>query len=573
VVRLACISVPRVDLQVLALRHPDWKQLPAAVVSEEKPLGRILMVNRAAQNASVRPGMRYASALSICPQLRAGVVLPEERETLKSRLVAVLRGFTPEVEPSTADAALFWVNATGLERLYPSLASWAGALEMAVRQEDLVCSVAVGFTRFGTYASAKSKRALTIFGSPDQERAQALRAPAGVLPLDHEVLLRFQQLGIYTVRDFNRFSSGALRRRFGRDVERLQLFARGEESLPVQPVPEEAGLRREMRLLYPEGSAEALLQHLSSLTAELITAAQSRREFVSEIVILLCPEFWPGSMDECLEETLRSAKPGSNQDVWDRLLRLRFESLQLPGPIVRLAVQARTVALTREQVDLFAGPPKRDPAKALAAIADVCAELGNDAVQVAELRNHHLPEEQFCWNRVEKLSPPVVVSTAGAPAAPGRAEFAPGAFPTLVRRILHEPVRYRGRPPAADTQGSDPADLFGPYVISGGWWMTATAGNAARTGARSANPDSADGDSSSPADTANPGRAGTGMAAPGNAEGARNPPADTLTPGAPSLRPETYHREYHFLDDDSGRVLWLYHDRKTGNWMVQGVVE
>ena len=47
-VRLACISLPRIDLQIVALRHPEWKQLPATVVTEEKPLGRITAANRAA---------------------------------------------------------------------------------------------------------------------------------------------------------------------------------------------------------------------------------------------------------------------------------------------------------------------------------------------------------------------------------------------------------------------------------------------------------------------------------------------------------------------------------------------
>ena len=153
------------------------------------------------------------------------------------------------------------------------------------------------------------------------ETAASLRAPVGVLPLDHDILLRFHQLGIYTIRDFTRFSSGSLRRRFGREVEQLQLFARGVESLPVQPAAERPRLRREMRLLYPEGSATTLLHHLHMLTEELISQAWSRQELIVEIVISLCPEEWPGSMEECIEETLRSARPSGEQELWDRLQR------------------------------------------------------------------------------------------------------------------------------------------------------------------------------------------------------------------------------------------------------------
>lgn len=514
-VRLACISIPRVDLQVLALRHPDWRQLPAVVVTEEKPLGRIIAVNRAARGAGVQPGMRYASALSVCPQLRAGVVELEEREELKAQLIEVLRQFTPEVEPSAADAALFWVNASGLDRLYPTLTEWAGALQIAVERQDLVCSVAVGYSRFGTYAAAKSKRAVTVFESEEQEQAAALRAPVGVLPLEHDVLLRFHQLGILTVRDFNRFSSGALRRRFGREVERLQLFARGDEALPVQPVAEHTRMRREMRLLYPEGSPEALLHHLHMLAEELITQAWSQQELIAEIVISLCPEHWPGSMDECIEESLRSARPTHDQKLWDKLLKLRFEQLVLPGPIIRLSVEARTVETTREQSDLFSGSPKRDPRKALAAIADITAELGNDAVQIAELHDDHLPHEQFSWKRVDRLAPPRPrVAADDAPSGTARTP--------LVRRILHAPTRLTAIPDEHNSPG-----LKGPYVLSGGWWH--------------ANPRG------------------------GDSQESRAEYRHDLH-GA-------YRREYYYLEDRWGRLLWLYYDVPEGKWMLQGVVE
>ncbi len=487
-VRLACISVPRVDLQVLALRHPDWKQLPAAVVTEEKPLGRITAVNRAAQNAGVQPGMRYASALSVCPQLRAGVVQREEQEALRERLVEVLRHFTPEVEPALADAALFWVNASGLERLYSTLAKWAGTLQIAVEEEGVVCSVAVGFTRFGTYAAAKCKRTITIFESEDQEQATALRAPVGVLPLDHEILLRFHQLGILTIRDFTRFSPGALRRRFGKEVERLQRFARGEEALPIQPADERTAMLREMRLLYPEASADALLHHVRTLVKELIAQAWSQQKSLAEIVVSLCPEEWPGRTEECVEETLRSATPACDMDLWGRLLALRFENLSLPGPVIRIAVEAHAVESSRGQTDLFAGPPRRDPQKALAAIADVCAELGNDAVQCAELVDAHLPEAQFHWKRIHRLAPP---------RPRGGGEETP-----LVRRILFEPSSFANIPDDQNTPR-----LAGPYLLSGGWWQS------------------------------------------------------------------PYRREYYYLEDHSGRLLWIYYDAPVRKWLVQGVVE
>lgn len=512
-VRLACISLPKIDLQIVAQRHPDWKELPAVVVTEEKPLGRITAANRLAYTTGVKPGMRYASALGICGELRAGVVEREDREALRERLVAILRRFTPEVEPALDDPALFWVNAGGLERIYGAPARWAGSIDTALAAEGLVSSIAVGFSRFGTYAAAKVKRAITVFEREDVEEASALRAPIGVLPFDHEVLLRLHHLGIYTIRDFCRFSPGALRRRFGREVEALQRFARGEERLPVQAVGEAGTYRREMRLLYPEAATDALLHYQLSLLRELIARAWSDRQLVSELIVEFCPERWPGAGDRdrerCTAEHIITSRPTLDQKKLERLLRLRFEQTRLAEPVVRLSLEVVVLPTERVQDDLFDAPGRRDPAKALTAIGELCAELGNDAVQIASLEDAHLPEGQFTWHRVDRLASP-------RPADESR--------PVLVRRILAEakpiarlPAEFlaasaTAQPPAAPATAQPPAAscapaALGPYELSGGWWQG------------------------------------------------------------------PYRREYYYLNSRGGRLLWIYFDEPKARWLVQGVVE
>ncbi len=459
-VRLACISLPKIDLQIIAQRHPDWKQLPAAVVTEEKPLGRITAANRLAYAAGVKPGMRYASALGICPELRAGVVDREERERLRERLIGLLRRFTPGVEPARDDPALFWVNAGGLERIYGTPAKWAGSIESAITAEGLVCSIAVGFSRFGTYAAAKVKRQITVFDREDVEAAAALRAPVGVLSVDHEVLERLQHLGIATIRDFNRFSPGALRRRFGSQVEALQRFSRGEERLPVQSAGEPATTRREMRLLYPEASMEALLYHQLSLLRGLVAHAWAQQQVIAELTLEFCPERWPGaseSDDARTVERILTARPTRDQTTLERLLRLRLEQLRLPAPVVRLSLEASLRPTDRAQDDLFEASGRRDPAKALAALGELRAELGNDAVQIATLEDSYLPEHRFAWRRIDRLVP-------SGPAADG-------APPVLVRRMLAEPLPLSRLPREFLDSSSPRGATNGPYELTGGWWQ------------------------------------------------------------------------------------------------------
>ena len=463
-VRLACVSLPGFDLQIVAFRRPDWKRLPAAVVTEEKPLGRIVSANRVAWAAGVRPGMRYAASLGICPELRAAVVMEEEREALRMQLLDLLGGFTPEVEPATADPSLFWLNACGLDRLYPSVGSWASSVLSAVQSRGLVCGVAVGFSRFGTYAAARSARAVTLFEEEAQERAAALRAPLSVLPLEQEVSARLHQLGVTTVGGFLRFPPGALRRRFGKEAEALQLFARGEGGLALRPSRSPEPHRRELRLLHPDGSRERILRHQVDLLQPLIDEARSRREAIAEVVTELCGEQGPGSKDpgqdclrqECLRQTILTTIPTLDPVRLERLLALRLETTGLAGPVERLAVEVRCVPSGREQGSLF-GAPRRDPRSALAAVAEICAELGNDAVQVAELRDSHLPEEQFVWRRVDRFAPPMTGQLPGAGSTIG---------PRLIRRVLAEPT-----PIAPPPAGQEQPPMAGPYEVSGGWWQ------------------------------------------------------------------------------------------------------
>ena len=42
---MACVDLPAFPLQLLGLRHPEWRGLPTVVVAEDKPQGVILWSN------------------------------------------------------------------------------------------------------------------------------------------------------------------------------------------------------------------------------------------------------------------------------------------------------------------------------------------------------------------------------------------------------------------------------------------------------------------------------------------------------------------------------------------------
>ena len=130
---LACILLPHFALQVLARRIPDCLAFPAVVVAEDRPQGLVREVNRLARAARILPGMRYAAALALCADLRAGVVEARDEALAALELAEVLRQFSPRVEPSSEEHGVFWLDTSGLASLWPDLRAWAAEATAALR--------------------------------------------------------------------------------------------------------------------------------------------------------------------------------------------------------------------------------------------------------------------------------------------------------------------------------------------------------------------------------------------------------------------------------------------------------
>ncbi len=66
---IACIRLPALALQLAAREAPDDAS-PLAVVGDERPDAKLLLVNRAAHHARIAPGMRQSTARQLMPTLR-----------------------------------------------------------------------------------------------------------------------------------------------------------------------------------------------------------------------------------------------------------------------------------------------------------------------------------------------------------------------------------------------------------------------------------------------------------------------------------------------------------------------
>jgi len=455
--RIACVHVPALPLQLLLKQHPDWHGHPAAVVDRDKVQGTLLWVNEAARRLRILPGMRYAAGLSLSSDLRAGTVSSAEIDRGVEEIVGRLRFYTAEVEPAE-EPGVFWLDAGGLSLLYPSLAKWAELLHRDLREACFVNAVVVGFSRFGSHAAARALGVgCQIFDEPLAEEASIRNIAIERLGFDPRLRDALDKLGIRTLGAFLELPADGLRRRFGKEVHQLHRLARGDLWSPLQPKPVTDPIERALPLDYTENDAQRLMVLVEDLLHGLLPQLMARHQGLQSATLRLRLE---GS--GLREEILKPAAPTLDRNQILELTRLRLEKLDLGAGVVEIGMLLEGVSAPQDQLELFAENRQRDPRAAARAFARLRAEFGDDTVRRARLREGHLPEARFAWERMDELprANPVAVKT-----------------PPLIRRFLPQPValsRQRRNEPdgwlITGLENGPVEEIVGPYIIAGGWW-------------------------------------------------------------------------------------------------------
>jgi protein ImuB len=469
VARLACVDLPAFPLQLLLRHRPEWAVYPAAVVAEDKPQGLILWVNEKARQHGVLPGLRYAAALSLAADLHASEVSSNEIHKAVKELTYRLMRFTPEVEPSSEEPGVFWLNSMGLKLLYPSSEKWTRALHGDIAAQKFHVSVVAGFTRFGTYAVAKVKNGITVFNNPAVERRTAGEVPLSRLDIDPDFRDALFKLGIKTVGALLTLQPGGLRERFGPKAYRFHRMAAGELWTPLDPCKPEEAVQRHRILDDPENDTTRLVFLIKQLLHPMLATLAARAQALAALWLsfLVDRSGW-------LKEQIRPAVPTLDSSQILDLVRLRLESMQFSAGVAEIALDAEACAATAEQLRLFSEGPKRDLDAANRALARLRAEFGDGAVVQAKLRDGHLPEARFAWEPLSRVKLPRNDLN-------GLNDLNDLNRPTtkvLVRRIMAKPVPLPGGPRHTHEDGwlilghkyGSVDKLSGPYVFSGGWW-------------------------------------------------------------------------------------------------------
>ena len=461
--RIACLNLSEFPLQLLLRAHPEWRTLPVAVVDRDAAQGTILWANEKARAHRILPGLRYAAALSLDSNLRAGEVPAHDIATAIASLTDALCFYTPDVEPSQDEPGVFWLGASGLSLLYPSLLKWAALVHDEATRAGFDASIVLGYARFTTYALARAslRPPVVVSESAADERARADGVPLARLRLDADTRDTLAKLGIATLGGFLALPGNGIRKRFGAAAHHLYQVASGELAAPLQPVIPREPAHAAVHLDDPEGSLERLMAVIDREIQSLVRRLDDRGEMLTAVAVQL--EFDNGTKTA---ERLQPASPTLDLTQVTELLQLRLAGTLAAHTHARgvttIRIELEGAASSHTQADLFARRPTRDTAAAARAMARVRAELGDAAVVKAVLRDGHLPEARFVWEPVSTVTMPQPRAVR---------------TPPLVRRIFTKPVPFssgRHREAGAELirhiDEGTVRETFGPYIVSGGWW-------------------------------------------------------------------------------------------------------
>ncbi|MDX1517212.1 MAG: DNA polymerase Y family protein [Woeseiaceae bacterium] len=328
-----CVYLPKLSLEAIA-----GGGAPFAVVEEQHGVHRILLANAAAAAKGVQPGQSANAALALLPELALGERSElVEQQTLES-LAAWLEGFSSFVTIAAHDVLLLEIG--GSLRLFGGLPCLRQQVAKGLGQQGFSASLAIAPTPLAATWLARSRRRVCV-RDPANLAAAIRRLPLAGLAWPPAVTEALQGMGVTTVGDCLRLPRDGFARRFGagRLIELDRAVGRLPDPRASWRAPERFCADYEMT---EEQSDRELLLAISD---ELL-AAHERFLLARQLGTQRLGFSFYHLKADATKLALGCATADRSAARWSALLRMRFERLSLPEPVIAVRLLGgRTEAL------------------------------------------------------------------------------------------------------------------------------------------------------------------------------------------------------------------------------------
>lgn len=234
----------------------------------------VTSVNAVARRKGIEPGMAFADARAIVPDLQAKDEQPGLSEQLLQRLAEWCVRFTPIVAIDPPDGLL--LDATGCPHLWGGEKAYLDDIVRRLATIGYNVRTAIADTAGAAWAVARFGRESMIVESGKHVDA-LLQLPGEAFRIEKEIAERLHKLGLRRIEQFITIPRHALLRRFGPSLLRQMDKAFGREPESLNPVEPPELFRERLQCLEPIVTAKGIeiaLQELLKVLCFRLQQAQ-----------------------------------------------------------------------------------------------------------------------------------------------------------------------------------------------------------------------------------------------------------------------------------------------------------
>lgn len=362
--------------------NPTLRGKPVAVVGSQ---GRTVITTSSyeARAFGVRTGMAIWEARRCCPQLILVVGDNRKYTYTSSRIIGMMRDYTPLVEVFSIDEA--WLDVTHSLSIFGSPELIASQLKARIRETfGLTCSIGIAPNKLLAKLASDMKKpdGLTVIRREDVGRILERMPIKELCGIGSRMDRQLALMGIRTCGELGRCDQERLTRKFGVIGRRLKEMGRGVDNSLVVPQEEEDEVKsvgHSMTLNRNISRREEILKYLLQLSE--MVGRRARRYGVSGRTVTLYIRFADFYSNIGRQNTLRNHISHSD-DIYRAAVAI-LDSLDLPMAIRLLGVRLTGLQYHTTQLSLFPGERKKE--NMIRAMDEVNDRFGNFTVTYASL--------------------------------------------------------------------------------------------------------------------------------------------------------------------------------------------
>jgi protein ImuB len=442
---------------------------------------RLRAVSIAAGRAGIRAGMTLAEARAICTDVQEYPWDDVAIAGATTEMTALLVAASPQVTPVAGTPGMWWVGASGFggrggERdlafaLRRIASHWHPRSRVAIADSCVAARVATwAGTSFQRHSDDRSLICIVPHG---HDAGYLAPAPLALVPMDDELRMALEALGLRTVGSFAALSAEDVERRWGNEGLRVWRLARGEDHrrpvlarVPDLPVVD-------AELPTPATTMEPILFLVRAALDRLTTRLAAYGQAVAALAITLSLDDRRGALPtdalaraHTVTREVRLARPVARSAPLFERCRALLDTWPLSAPAIGVGVAIVAAApLSGEQGDLLE-TAWRDTAAVDSALARLRAELGPNVVVKPVARDAHVPERAGAWveSSIDKEPTDGGDGTITVRADPAiRLLESPESVFVICEEGVPRAVTWRGRRLTVER-------AIGPERLSGDWW-------------------------------------------------------------------------------------------------------